>query len=45
MSDAAANDEDVADFVYRANNWEEAWAAELVAAGDAMWPTGCGWDE
>ena len=43
MADAAATDADVADFVYRANNWFETWSAEVEAAGDDLWERGCGW--
>jgi hypothetical protein len=44
MTEAAEEDADVADFVYRANNWRDAWLDELEASGgDAMWETGCGW--
>lgn len=43
MSEAAAIDPDIADFVTRANDWFVTWSAELEAAGDAMWVTGCGW--
>ncbi len=43
MRDAAANDPDVADFVYRANDWYETWLEEYSNAGDDMWEVGCGW--
>ena len=43
MNAAAAVDPDVADFVTRAGDWFGTWSAELEAAGDAMWVTGCGW--
>jgi hypothetical protein len=36
-------DADVADFVYRANHWFEAWSAEVEASGDDLWERGCGW--
>lgn len=44
MLAAADEDEDVADFVYRANDWADTWADEVAASGgDLMWETGCGW--
>jgi hypothetical protein len=44
MLEAAAADEDVADFVHRANNWQQTWLEELAASdGDTMWEVGCGW--
>lgn len=43
MGSAASSDGDVADFVYRANHWFEAWSAEMEAAGDDLWERGCGW--
>ena len=43
MGTAASSDEDVADFVHRANHWFEAWSAEMEAAGDDLWERGCGW--
>lgn len=44
MIQAAENDEDVADFVYRANNWQETWMAEYEMMIETMWTTGCGWE-
>jgi hypothetical protein len=44
MQAAMAVDRDVRDFVERANDWFPTWSAELDAAGDAIWPVGCGWD-
>ncbi len=44
MLAAADADEDVADFVARANDWYATWSAEVEAAGDALWPLGCGWE-
>lgn len=43
MTEAAAADPDVADFVTRANDWYDTWLAELEAAGDDLWERGCGW--
>ena len=43
MAEVAAEDEDVADFVVRANDWYDTWMAEVEAAGDDMWERGCGW--
>jgi hypothetical protein len=43
MTNATLQDEDVADFVYRANNWQETWLEEYSNAGDEMWSVGCGW--
>jgi len=45
MNAAAAVDEDVADFQYRANNWTETWGAEQEANREFMWQVGCGWDD
>ncbi len=44
MQQAVEEDPDVADFVDRAENWEETWLEELEnSGGEAMWETGCGW--
>ena len=43
MEAAAAQDEDVADFVTRAEDWYETWLAEYAAAGGDLWEVGCGW--
>ncbi len=43
MLAAAETDEDVADFLYRANDWQTTWMAEYEAAGDDLWERGCGW--
>jgi hypothetical protein len=43
MADAMAADRDVLDFVERANDWAATWGAEVEAAGDDLWPRGCGW--
>ncbi len=43
LRSASAVDEDVADFVRRARDWEAAWAVEYEAAGDDLWARGCGW--
>jgi hypothetical protein len=45
MTDAAVNDTDLADFIVRARNFEETWAAEYLAAGDDLFARGCGWAE
>ena len=45
MLEAAETDEVLADFVYRANNWQETWLEEYAASnGDEMWIEGCGWE-
>ena len=44
MLAAAESDEDIADFVVRANDWYATWSAEVKAGGDAIWPVGCGWE-
>ncbi|MCA9492102.1 MAG: hypothetical protein KC621_19350 [Myxococcales bacterium] len=43
MSDAAAADPDVADFVARALDWRSAWIDELAAADPDFFEQGCGW--
>ena len=43
MSLAADENPDIADFVYRANNWQETWMEEYANAGDDLWDRGCGW--
>jgi hypothetical protein len=45
MVAAMAVNEDVADFVYRAKNWQETWMEEYSQAGDDLWSVGCGWGE
>ena len=45
MTDAAATDADVADFVYRANDWYDTWIDTYAASGDTLWSDGCGWDD
>ena len=46
MLSAVETDADVADFHFRALDWQAAWLVELEASdGDAMWETGCGWDQ
>ena len=45
MTSAAASDADLADFIARARNFEETWAAEYLAAGDDLFERGCGWTE
>ncbi|MFT4627024.1 MAG: hypothetical protein ACI8PZ_005705 [Myxococcota bacterium] len=45
MRAAAEADVDVADFVWRAEDWTAAWLEELAASdGDRMWEVGCGWE-
>ena len=44
FASAAESDPVLADLHNRANNWMETWSAELDAAGDALWPEGCGWN-
>jgi hypothetical protein len=43
MIDAAAKDEEVADFSARAADWWVAWAAELAEADPDFFAEGCGW--
>ena len=43
MAEAEAADADVADFVWRARDWQAAWIEETLAAGDGIWEEGCGW--
>mgnify|MGYP001244056318 CR=1 FL=1 len=43
MAEAAASDPELADLVYRANNWTETWTDAYEAAGDTLWSDGCGW--
>jgi hypothetical protein len=44
MLAAAETDEVLADFLYRANDWQETWLEEYAASdGEQMWITGCGW--
>mgnify|MGYP001277809328 CR=1 FL=1 len=40
---AAAGDSDIADFVFRANDWYDTWLDEYSSAGDDLWGRGCGW--
>ena len=42
--DAAQNNEDIGDFIYRAENWYSTWFAEYMASDDSMWSVGCGWE-
>lgn len=44
FANAAESDPVLADLHDRANNWMETWSSELDAAGDALWPEGCGWN-
>jgi hypothetical protein len=43
MQAAEARDPDVADFAAHARDPWATWAAELKAAGDTLYPRGCGW--
>ena len=43
MLDAAARDEDVADFVERAADWRVAWGRELFEVDPNFFAIGCGW--
>jgi hypothetical protein len=43
MQQAAEEDPDVADFVYRANDWQATWLEEYANAPDDYWDIGCGW--
>ena len=43
MQAAAAADPHVADFVYRAEDWQATWLEEYANAPDDYWEVGCGW--
>lgn len=43
MTQAAAQDADVADFVMRTQDFWTAWSAAYDAAGDDLFARGCGW--
>ncbi len=43
MQQAAETDPDVADFVYRAEDWQTTWLEEYANAPDDYWDIGCGW--
>ena len=43
MTEASEADEDIADFVYRAHNWQETWLEEYANSDETMWSVGCGW--
>ena len=43
MSEASAEDPDIADLIHRANNWLETWTEAYTEAGDDLWERGCGW--
>ena len=43
MSIAAQENGDIADFVYRADDWYTTWFNEYMSSDDTMWSTGCGW--
>ena len=43
MNTAQKDDTDIADFVYRAHNWQETWLEEYANSDDTMWSIGCGW--
>jgi hypothetical protein len=43
MSEAAANDPDVLDFVTRAQDFYGTWLEEYLAAEDDVFEAGCGW--
>ena len=40
---AAADDPLLMDLKNRSNNWTETWMEAYEAAGDTLWPDGCGW--
>jgi hypothetical protein len=44
MTAAAQTDPDVAEFVYRANDWVGTWSELAAESGDEMWIEGCGWE-
>ena len=44
MLAAAEDDEDIADFLYRANDWQGTWLDEYELMIETMWDTGCGWE-
>lgn len=41
---AAQNNDDINDFIYRAESWYSTWLAEYMDSDDSMWSVGCGWD-
>ena len=43
MNDAASENSDISDFVYRAHNWQETWLEEYSNSDETMWSVGCGW--
>ena len=43
MQAAAEADPDVADFIYRAEDWQATWLEEYANAPDTYWDIGCGW--
>lgn len=43
MLEAAEKDVDIADFLTRANNWQETWMEEYSNSDESMWSEGCGW--
>jgi hypothetical protein len=43
MLAAADVDTDIADFLFRANDWYATWLEEYSGAGDDLWERGCGW--
>lgn len=45
MLEAAEADPDIADFIYRANDWQTTWMEEYSLMIETMWQEGCGWEE
>lgn len=45
MRKAAETDPELADFIYRANDWQATWMEEYSLMIETMWQEGCGWDE
>jgi hypothetical protein len=43
MLKTAENDTDIADFLYRANDWQSTWMEEYANSDESMWSIGCGW--
>lgn len=43
MLNAAMENADIADFIYRAENWYSTWYAEYMSFDDTMWEIDCRW--
>lgn len=44
MAEAAEENADVAELVYRASDWYTTWLEAYSDAGEDFWEIGCGWD-